>query len=136
MMTPSEMDTLRALLNRLVPPDDYPGGWDAGVGDYLLRQLAGDLQSYAEMYRAGLQGIDAEAQGITGQSFAALDAQQQAGLLARIESGTVETTWQTDPAQFFQTAVDHCMEGYYSDPGNGGNRNSVAWDMIGFEVTA
>jgi hypothetical protein len=26
------------------------------------------------------------------------------------------------------------MEGFYGDPGNGGNRNAVSWHMIGFEV--
>ena len=24
------------------------------------------------------------------------------------------------------------MEGYYADPGNGGNRDGIAWQMIGF----
>jgi gluconate 2-dehydrogenase gamma chain len=24
------------------------------------------------------------------------------------------------------------IEGFYSDPGNGGNRDAVAWRMIGF----
>jgi gluconate 2-dehydrogenase gamma chain len=31
--------------------------------------------------------------------------------------------------------VNHTMEGFYSDPGNGGNRDAVSWKMIGFEVT-
>ena len=36
--------TLRAMVDRLIPPDDFPGGWEAGVGDYLARQLSGDLR--------------------------------------------------------------------------------------------
>jgi hypothetical protein len=31
--------------------------------------------------------------------------------------------------------VEHSAEGFYSDPGNGGNRDNIAWKMIGFEVT-
>ena len=41
---------------------------------------------------------------------------------------------QNDPVAFFQTAVEHAMEGFYSDPGNGGNHDGVSWRMIGFEV--
>jgi hypothetical protein len=30
--------------------------------------------------------------------------------------------------------AEHCAEGFYSDPGNGGNHSESAWKMIGFEV--
>ena len=29
--------------------------------------------------------------------------------------------------------VNHAAEGYYADPGQGGNRNRVSWRMIGFQ---
>ena len=44
------------------------------------------------------------------------------------------TPWSVDPAAFFRAAVAHAGEGYYGDPGNGGNHNAVAWRMVGFEV--
>ena len=56
-------------------------------------------------------------------------------LLGRIEAGKVTTVWAVDPAAFFRMAVEHCAEGYYSDPDNGGNRDGVSWRMMGFEVT-
>ena len=126
--------TLRALVDRLIPPDDFPGGWEAGVGDYLARQLTGDLQLLLSQYRAGLDALDAEAQAVAGARFAALGAEAQDSLLSQVEAGAVVTPWPVDPAVFFRHAMEHAAEGYYGDPGNGGNHGAVAWRMIGFEV--
>src|SRR6185436_8419917 len=118
----------------LIPPDDHPGGWEAGVGDYLLRQFERDLRPQLEMYRAGLDALDQEAQARAGQPFAELMPEAQTALLEQIEQGQIMTAWAISPADFFRQLVDHAMEGYYGDPGNGGNRHMLAWKMIGFEV--
>src|SRR5262249_13757464 len=34
--------------------------------------------------------------------------------------------------QFFDALLDLTMEGFFSDPIYGGNRNKVSWKMIGF----
>jgi hypothetical protein len=132
MLTSLHLTTLHSLLDCLIPPDDDPGAWDAGVGDYLLRQLAGDLATELEAYRAGLDGLEAEAQACFGASFSALPGHEQAALLRQVEAGQVSQGWATDPALFFRAAVQHAAEGYYSDPGNGGNRDGAVWRMIGF----
>ena len=126
--------TLRALVDRLIPPDDFPGAWQAGVGDYLAGQLVGDLRPLLELYRAGLDALDAEARATASAPFAALGAEVQDALLGQVEAGAVATAWPVDPATFFSHAVEHTAEGYYGDPGNGGNRGAAAWRMIGFEV--
>ena len=134
MLTELQHATLRALVDRIIPADDFPSGWQAGVGDYLARQFERDLRPQLDRYRAGLDALDAEAQASGGARFAELEAEAQDALLHRIDSGAVTTAWPIDPAAFFQAAIDHSMEGFYSDPGNGGNRDGVAWRMIGFEV--
>ena len=134
MLTEQQLATLHALVDRIIPADDFPSGWQAGVGDYLAGQFERDLRPQLDRYRAGLDALDAESQAGNGTRFAELDAEDQDALLRRVEAGAVTTAWPTDPAAFFQMAVDHAMEGFYSDPGNGGNRNGVAWRMIGFEV--
>ncbi len=135
MLTEPQRATLRALVDRLIPADDYPGGWDAGVGDYLDRQWSGDLSDMLDTYRAGLDALDAESGATAGARFAELDAAAQDELLRRVEVGDVATDWPVDPAAFFRAAAEHAAEGYYGDPGNGGNRDGVSWRMIGFEVT-
>lgn len=122
-MTEQQWETLEAVVNRIIPADDWPGGWDAGVGDYLTRQFAGDLQGCVATYRAGLEALERDAEAMGQTRFAMLPPDTQDALLARIETGA-----------FFRMAVEHAMEGFYADPGNGGNRDGVAWRMIGFEV--
>jgi hypothetical protein len=135
IFTQHQQATLRALVDRIIPPDDFPSGWEVGVGDYLARQFDGDLRGMVGVYRAGLDGLEAEAYAGAGASFAALGPAEQDALLRRVESGDVATVWATDPVAFFEAACVHMNEGFYSDPGNGGNRDQITWRMIGFEVT-
>jgi hypothetical protein len=132
-MTPfssQQAATLRAAIDRIIPPDDYPGGWDTGVGDYLARQFARDLAPQLGAYQSGLDQIDSTAHAGSGAIFAELTPAAQDALLAQIEAGAHGD----DLARFFRLLVGHAMEGFYGDPGNGGNRDQVAWRMIGFEV--
>lgn len=135
MLTAQHWSLLQVVVDLIVPPDDVPGGWEAGVGTYLALQLQGALQPFLNLYRAGLDALEREAEAIYGASFLSLANGQQQALLQHIEQGNVTTAWPVDPASFFARLVEHVMEGFYSDPGNGGNRNAVAWHMIGFEVT-
>jgi gluconate 2-dehydrogenase gamma chain len=134
MLTDKQTNTLKAAVNRIIPPDDWPGGWEAGAGDYLFRQFERDLKTAVEIYQQGLEALEAEARAAGSTGFADMDTAAQDALLTRVEQGDVQTQWTTDPAAFFTMLADHCAEGYYSDPGNGGNRDEVAWKMIGFEV--
>ncbi len=135
MLTEPQRAALRALVDRLIPADDFPGGWDAGVGDYLDRQFAGDLSDVVDLFRGGLDALDVEARTAAGVNFAALAPDAQDELLRRVEAGEVATDWPVDSADFVRAAAEHAAEGYYGDPGNGGNRDGVSWRMIGFEVT-
>jgi hypothetical protein len=126
--------TLRAALDRIIPPDDYPGAVECGVERYLLRQLERDLASLAETYRAGLDGLDAEAHSLYGVGFSALGEDLQDVLLAKIEIGEVTATWGVSPGDWFAMLVCHAAEGYYSDPSNGGNIGFSAWEMVGFDA--
>lgn len=134
MLTEKELEVLRVLINTIIPADDFPSAWDAGVGDYLLHQFNGDLQGCLSDYQVGLSALDTEAQAIHSKPFANLAADEQTNLLTNIEIGNVHTEWKIDPMMFFAVVVGHCMEGYYSNPKNRGNRDAVAWQMIGFEL--
>ena len=134
MLSDRHNEILQALVNRIIPADDDPGGWEAGVGDYLAGQFNRDLRQVEPVYALGLESLDAEARAVFSLPFDRLPDSLQDELLVRIEAGRVETLWVVQPAAFFMMVVNHCAEGFYSDPGNGGNRDGVAWKMIGFEV--
>ena len=126
-------DTLPAVVDCLIPPDDFPGAYDAGVCDYIEQLLQTDLAEHAESFRAGIEAIDSEALATYNAPFAVLTPDQQISILETIESGAVKTSWPIEPAHFFVMLVNTTAEGYYSDPEQGGNRGRASWVMTGFE---
>jgi hypothetical protein len=124
--------TLRAAVDRLIPADEFPAAWAAGAGHYLLRQLAGDAAALVPVISTGLLALEAEAHARHGSPFATLDAAQQDAVLADVEGGTVQAAWPVPPQAFFAALLALTNEGYYGDPGNGGNREMVSWKMIGY----
>lgn len=126
-------DTLPAIVDCLIPPDDFPGAYEAGVCNYVEQLLQTDLVDHAEFFRTGIDAIDSEALATYNAPFASLTPDQQISILERIESGALKTTWPISPARFFAMLVNTTAEGYYSDPQQGGNRGRASWVMTGFE---
>jgi len=126
-------ETLRAVVDCLIPPDDFPGAYDAGVCNYVERLLQTDLADEAELFVAGIDATDAEAVARYNAPFAVLTPDQQIAILEGIESGVVKTSWPIAPAPFFAMLVNITAEGYYSEPQQGGNRGQASWLMTGFE---
>jgi hypothetical protein len=126
-------NTLPAVINCLIPPDDFPGAYDAGVGDYIEQLFQTDLADHAEFFRAGIEAIDAEALARYDAPFAVLTPDQQISILKDIEAGAVKRSWPVTPSRFFGMLVNITAEGYYSDPQQGGNRGQASWLMTGFE---
>ncbi len=134
MFTQRQNEILEAVVNRIIPADQDPGGWEGGVGDYLFHQFEGDLKPLLPFYVLGLDALDSESLALYSAEFDRLPTVLRDELLAHLEVGKVITVWPIDAAAWFRTVVEHCAEGYYSDPGNGGNINGLSWKMIGFEV--
>ena len=132
LLTPTQQSVLRGVVNRIIPADDFPSGWEAGAGAYLLGQLAGDLSQRLDDVRAGLDALDEEARSGGAAGFASLQPAELDAFLARVERSQVNAIWPIDPAAFFDLLVTLTIEGFYADPANGGNRDAVAWRMIGF----
>lgn len=132
-LTEVQQRTLRATIDRIIPPDDFAGAWEAGVGEYLARQLESDLAPQFQIYSAGLDGIEAEALARFQSSFAGLSLEQQDTTLRHIEAGEVLAAWSTPPRRFFELLVNTTAEGFYSEPEQGGNRGAISWAMTGFE---
>ena len=129
----SQQRTLRAAIDRIIPPDDYPGAWQAGVGDYLAKQFEGDLKPVLDAYREGLNSLEDEAIVRYQQSFCSLTDTAQDNLLKQVEQGEVLTKWAFPPVSFFRLLTETTAEGFYSEPEQGGNRDGVSWAMTGFE---
>ena len=128
-------DTLPAVVDCLIPSDDFPGAFDAGVCDYIEQLFHTDLAEHADFFRAGIDALETEALATCNATFAVLPRDRQISILEGIEHGEVNTSWPISPAHFFEMLVNITAEGYYSDPQQGGNRGQVSWVMTGFEDT-
>lgn len=127
-MTHEQRATLTAVVDRIVPRDDFPSASEAGVLDFLDRLIP--LERLEETYAAGLDAIEEQACERFLKSFADLKAEEQDEVLKGMETST------EPDGRFVRLLIEQTIEGYYADPGNGGNRNRVAWDMVGYRVTA
>jgi gluconate 2-dehydrogenase gamma chain len=132
-LTLDEARTLAAISDQIIPPDQDPGAAWAGVVNYIDRQLCGPFENLQQTYRRGIAGIDESSRLISGKAFADLNAQQQIGVLHRLEDGQAPGAFwkQASSSEFFALLVDHTMQGYYGDPRHGGNRDGVSWKMLG-----
>ena len=133
MFDATQYATLRAVVDRMIPADDTPGGLDASVDQYLLRFLQHDGAGFAARYLAGLDALQHEAQLRYQTDFAALPAPDADTILHAVARNDTRATWLYDASATIDMMAEHSAEGFYADPRQGGNRNTVSWQMIGFE---
>jgi gluconate 2-dehydrogenase gamma chain len=128
-LTPRQLRTLEAFIDRLIPRDENgPGAVDAGAQSYIDRQLAGYLSNEKATFLAGLEAVDAYARRAQGAPLADLPAEKRDALLTAIETNRAEGL----PAgrAFFNRARRLTLEGMFGDPYYGGNKNFAGWDLI------
>src|SRR5690242_264335 len=114
---------LQALVERLIPADSDPSGWQAGAGAFLARILTTDLQGSAPLVAAGLDLLQQEAHARhAGADFADLAPTAQDALITALLAGQTTVDWAAvPPDQFMALLIRLAAQGFYGDPDNGGN---------------
>jgi gluconate 2-dehydrogenase gamma chain len=84
----------------------------------------------AQLFKAALRGIHDEFAN-KASSFAQLDAAAQDAWLEGLTKAPRDLDG-VPSGIFFQTLLDATIEGFFSDPAYGGNRDMVGWKLIGF----
>lgn len=145
-----------AAVDTLIPADELsPSGSDCGIATYIDRQLASAWGGGAKMYRAGpfrkgkpeqgyqlpLTPAEFFAAGIAaanawsrktyGRDFDRLSADKRAEALKAMQEGKADFGDFSSRA-FFARLLAMTMEGFFSDPIYGGNRNKAGWRMVGY----
>lgn len=155
--TAAELAFIEPAIDRLIPPDATgPSASQANVHVFLDRQLAGLFgrgdhfylggpwskgtpeQGYqsrltpAQLYRQTIPAIERHVGGAySGKAFKAIAPDQQDQVLKGLESGQLQLGG-ADGQTFFSMFHQNVLEGYFSDPLYGGNKDMAAWKMIGF----
>jgi gluconate 2-dehydrogenase gamma chain len=153
---PDEARFIETAVERLIPADEHgAGALDAGVPSYIDKQLGGawgagerlfrggpwregaPTQGYqlpftpAELFRHALRGIRTDLARRGNRPFNKYSAQEQDAYLKSLESGNVDLDGVPSKV-FFQSLLELTIEGFFSDPVYGGNKDMVSWKMIGF----
>jgi gluconate 2-dehydrogenase gamma chain len=154
-LKPAEVSFIEAAVARLIPSDDTgPGAIEAAVPRYIDKQLGGAFgvgarfyssgpfhpgtktQGYqlpftpAEFFRKALRTIDSSF-AKKSTSFAKLSAKEQDAYLESLQKGEIDLDGIPGNV-FFDRLLTLTIQGYFADPVYGGNRDMVAWTMIGF----
>ncbi len=126
---------LAAICEQIIPTDEYPGAVDAGVLNFIDKQLYQRFPEHKEDFYEGIRATDAYSKDTFGKEFAALDWEQQTRVLLEMEQGKLpESYWDKIPQrQFFETVRRYTMQGYYGPPHHGGNKDYVSFRMMKLE---
>jgi gluconate 2-dehydrogenase gamma chain len=148
---------VEALVDHMVPADDLtPKGTDIGINVFIDRALAGawgkgdrlymqgpwkpgvPSQGYqlpltpAQLYRAGIEATNVHCQKTYSKPFDRLDEKQREEVLLGLSSAKIKFDSGLPVRPFWTTVYETVMEGMFSDPIYGGNRNKAGWKLIGF----
>ena len=124
VLTDLEADDFAAIAARLIPTTDTPGASEAGVIYFFDNAFASDMSDQLEGARAGLAAFNA----------ALGDTYPEAGRLSELNEDDQDaflTTQESSP--FFNLTWAMTMFGFFSMSKYGGNKDNIAWDLIGFE---
>jgi len=149
-----EAQFIEAAVARLIPPDEHPGAIEAGVPNYLDKQLGGAWGAGERLYMRGpweptrpglgyqlpltpgelfhtaIKAINADL-AKSGRHFWEMSTEQQDEYLHKLEDGSIDLNGVPSDI-FFSQLWGMTVEGFFSDPVYGGNKNMVGWKMIGF----
>lgn len=154
--TPTEHAVIEAATERIFPKDSNgPGAKELLVSYFIDHQLAGAwgngakeytqgpyykgeaTQGYQghlnkqEIFRIGIEGLQNEAMKRHKKAFHNLEGAQQDEILQAFQNGEVELK-AVSSSYFFSLLRTATLEGVYSDPLYGGNRNMDGWRMKKF----
>jgi len=155
-LTDAEAAFFSAAVDTMIPADELtPSGSDCGIVTFIDRQLASAWGGGAKMYRngpfrkaapeygyqlpltprqfftAGIAATNAWTRKTHGKDFDRLAVKEREDALKALEQGKAELG-EFDGKQFFEALLQITMQGFFADPIYGGNRNKVAWRMVGF----
>jgi len=130
-----EITLLDAIVEQIVPTDDFPGGRWANVSNFIDRQLDSYYRKHRTKYRQGLAALEKTVIQMKGRQFEELPFAEQTTILEKMESGTFSGDyWHDHPsAEFFEMIRQHTLQGFYGSPIHGGNRDFISYRMLGLD---
>jgi gluconate 2-dehydrogenase gamma chain len=155
-LTATEHAFIVAAVDTLIPADELsPSGSACGVATFIDRQLAGAYGMGARLYRqgpfpkakpelgyqlslnpreffrAGIESANAWTRKTYGKDFDRLSETDRETALKAMEADKAPFPGFSS-RMFFDALLQITMEGFFSDPIYGGNRDMAGWKMVGY----
>jgi gluconate 2-dehydrogenase gamma chain len=130
-----EITLLDAIVEQIIPTDDFPGGKWANVSNFIDRQLDTYYRHHQPSYREGLSAFSKTVIRMKGSKFEDLPFDEQTQLLEIMEAGAFSGDyWNDHPSSdFFNMIRQHALQGFYGSPLHGGNRDYISYHMLGLD---
>jgi len=131
-LTEAEAVTIIAIAEQIIPADQDPGATDAGVVNFIDKQLTGFYSNLQEIYRKGIDALNQYCSQKHGQLFENLEWNKQTEVLKLMEKNAIDGEYwkEYSASRFFRMLRDHSMQGFYGSPRHGGNKDYVSYKMI------
>ena len=135
VLSDDDAGLLGAIADRIIPPDEWPGGRENGVVSFIDRQLDGPYRRFRGDYRRGLDAMTGTCLEKHRKRFESLSAEKQTRLLGEMESGGLrDGGWKEGfSKRFFEMVRSHAMQAYYGSPRHGGNPDYASYRMMGID---
>jgi gluconate 2-dehydrogenase gamma chain len=155
-LTATEHAFIVGAVDTIIPADELsPSGSACGVATFIDRQLAGAYGMGARLYRqgpfpkakpelgyqlslnpreffrAGIESANAWTRKTYGKDFDRLSETDREAALKAMEDGKAPFPGFSS-RMFFDALLQITMEGFFSDPIYGGNRDMAGWKMVGY----
>lgn len=119
-----ELETVRLLVERIIPRTDTPGASDAGVHQIIDGDVSRNPAAQRR-WRDGLAWIDEEARASGGKPYSALDSTQQTAILTRASEAA-----DSIGSRFFTLLKGATVDAYYST--REGLQTELGWNANTF----
>lgn len=130
--TDDQAECIAAICEQIIPTDEYPGAIEAGVMNFIDKQVYQRFTGDKERYAEGVRALNAYCTETFGKAFAALDWERQTEVLQQMEADRLPGKhWEKiGQRRFFNLVRYHTMMGFYGAPHHGGNKDYVSFRMM------
>jgi len=130
----SEVKTIVAICNQIIPADDnFGGASDAEVVYYIDRQLSSFFKYDSSLYRQSILKLQTYCLEKFNKIFCDLDSDKQISVLQMMEKNKLDNRKWNNSSIFFNKIRLHTMQGFYGSPIHGGNKNFLSFDILNID---
>jgi gluconate 2-dehydrogenase gamma chain len=130
-----EIALLDAIVEQIIPTDDFPGAKWANVSNFIDKQLNSYYKKHQPAYRESLAAFGKTVMQLKGKKFEELPFPEQTAILEKMEKSEFPGDYwkEHSPSGFFDMVRQHSMQGFYGSPVHGGNRDYISYRMLGLD---